>query len=151
MSCDVLSHKLMLLVCCISAEFDMQLRCMETKQTWCLYFNEIIKSTLNSIYSDLLLSPCFFCRSSDSDGAFETPESTTPVKSASPPVPPTEPPCTNSEALSQEHTGTFRSPFHRNSHHRLPYVETNCFIYHLNSFRRVYWTLKCLRLEDIDK
>ncbi|XP_016132328.1 uncharacterized protein tacc2 isoform X1 [Sinocyclocheilus grahami] len=46
------------------------------------------------------------CRSSDSDGAFETPESTTPVKSASPPVPPTEPPCTNSEALSQEHTAS---------------------------------------------
>uniref|UniRef100_A0A9J8DL06 Transforming acidic coiled-coil-containing protein C-terminal domain-containing protein n=1 Tax=Cyprinus carpio carpio TaxID=630221 RepID=A0A9J8DL06_CYPCA len=45
-------------------------------------------------------------RSSDSDGAFETPESTTPVKSASPPVPPTEPPCTNSEALSQEHTAS---------------------------------------------
>ncbi|XP_050982843.1 uncharacterized protein tacc2 isoform X4 [Labeo rohita] len=45
-------------------------------------------------------------RSSDSDGAFETPESTTPVKSASPPVPPTEPPCTNSEALSPEHTAT---------------------------------------------
>uniref|UniRef100_A0A671L3X3 Uncharacterized LOC107688300 n=1 Tax=Sinocyclocheilus anshuiensis TaxID=1608454 RepID=A0A671L3X3_9TELE len=44
--------------------------------------------------------------SSDSDGAFETPESTTPVKSASPPVPPTEPPCTNSEALSQEHTAS---------------------------------------------
>uniref|UniRef100_A0A673HRE5 Transforming acidic coiled-coil-containing protein C-terminal domain-containing protein n=1 Tax=Sinocyclocheilus rhinocerous TaxID=307959 RepID=A0A673HRE5_9TELE len=45
-------------------------------------------------------------RSSDSDGAFETPESTSPVKSASPPVPPTEPPCTNSEALSQEHTAS---------------------------------------------
>ncbi|XP_073689965.1 uncharacterized protein tacc2 isoform X3 [Garra rufa] len=43
-------------------------------------------------------------RSSDSDGAFETPESTTPVKSASPPLPPTEPPCTDSEALSPEHT-----------------------------------------------
>ncbi|XP_043112248.1 transforming acidic coiled-coil-containing protein 2-like isoform X13 [Puntigrus tetrazona] len=45
-------------------------------------------------------------RSSDSDGAFETPESTTPVKSASPPVPPTEPPCTNSEGLSHEHTAS---------------------------------------------
>ncbi|XP_026079649.1 transforming acidic coiled-coil-containing protein 2-like isoform X12 [Carassius auratus] len=45
-------------------------------------------------------------RSSDSDGAFETPESTTPVKSASSPVPPTEPPYTNSEALSQEHTAS---------------------------------------------
>ncbi|XP_048061045.1 transforming acidic coiled-coil-containing protein 2 isoform X14 [Megalobrama amblycephala] len=45
-------------------------------------------------------------RSSDSDGAFETPESTTPVKSASPPVPPTEPPCTSSEALSPEHTAS---------------------------------------------
>ncbi|XP_067242487.1 transforming acidic coiled-coil-containing protein 2-like isoform X1 [Chanodichthys erythropterus] len=44
--------------------------------------------------------------SSDSDGAFETPESTTPVKSASPPVPPTEPPCTSSEALSPEHTAS---------------------------------------------
>ncbi|XP_059422154.1 transforming acidic coiled-coil-containing protein 2 isoform X7 [Carassius carassius] len=48
----------------------------------------------------------FFRRSSDSDGAFETPESTTPVKSASSPVPPTEPPYTNSEALSQEHTAS---------------------------------------------
>lgn len=95
--------------------------------------------------------PVSSCRSSDSDGAFETPESTTPVKSASPPVPPTEPPCTNSEALSQEHTGTFRSPFHRNSHHRSPYVESNCFIYHLNGFMKVYLTLKCLRLQDIDK
>uniref|UniRef100_A0A8C1A8W4 Transforming acidic coiled-coil-containing protein C-terminal domain-containing protein n=1 Tax=Cyprinus carpio carpio TaxID=630221 RepID=A0A8C1A8W4_CYPCA len=46
------------------------------------------------------------CRSSDSDGAFETPESTTPVKSASPPVSPTEPPCTKSEALSPEHTAS---------------------------------------------
>ncbi|KAL1262895.1 hypothetical protein QQF64_005634, partial [Cirrhinus molitorella] len=45
-------------------------------------------------------------RSSDSDGAFETPESTTPVKSASPSVPPTEPPCTNSEALSPEPTAS---------------------------------------------
>ncbi|XP_026134129.1 titin homolog isoform X3 [Carassius auratus] len=45
-------------------------------------------------------------RSSDSDGAFETPESTTPVKSASPPVSPTEPPCTKSEALSPEHTAS---------------------------------------------
>ncbi|XP_016323157.1 uncharacterized protein LOC107673862 [Sinocyclocheilus anshuiensis] len=45
-------------------------------------------------------------RSSDSDGAFETPESTTPVKSASPPVPSTEPPCTKSEALSPEHTAS---------------------------------------------
>uniref|UniRef100_A0A8C1RSM5 Transforming acidic coiled-coil-containing protein C-terminal domain-containing protein n=1 Tax=Cyprinus carpio TaxID=7962 RepID=A0A8C1RSM5_CYPCA len=49
---------------------------------------------------------CLFCRSSDSDGAFETPESTTPVKSASPPVSPTEPPCTKSEALSPEHTAS---------------------------------------------
>ncbi|KAK7148508.1 hypothetical protein R3I93_012748 [Phoxinus phoxinus] len=45
-------------------------------------------------------------RSSDSDGAFETPESTTPVKSASPPLPPTEHPCTSSEALSPEHTAS---------------------------------------------
>uniref|UniRef100_A0A671PMU9 Transforming acidic coiled-coil-containing protein C-terminal domain-containing protein n=1 Tax=Sinocyclocheilus anshuiensis TaxID=1608454 RepID=A0A671PMU9_9TELE len=67
---------------------------------------------------------CLFSRSSDSDGAFETPESTTPVKSASPPVPSTEPPCTKSEALSPEHTGTFRSPFHYNSYHRLSYVES---------------------------
>ncbi|XDV50390.1 hypothetical protein PO909_019454 [Leuciscus waleckii] len=44
--------------------------------------------------------------SSDSDGAFETPESTTPVKSASPPLPPTENPCTSSEALSPEHTAS---------------------------------------------
>ncbi|XP_056616080.1 transforming acidic coiled-coil-containing protein 2 isoform X4 [Triplophysa dalaica] len=43
-------------------------------------------------------------RSSDSDGAFETPESTTPVKSASPPVLPTEPPGTTLEPLSSEHT-----------------------------------------------
>ncbi|XP_073729422.1 uncharacterized protein tacc2 isoform X6 [Misgurnus anguillicaudatus] len=44
-------------------------------------------------------------RSSDSDGAFETPESTTPVKSAASPVPPSEPPSTSSEPLpSQEHT-----------------------------------------------
>ncbi|KAA0718017.1 Transforming acidic coiled-coil-containing protein 2 [Triplophysa tibetana] len=43
-------------------------------------------------------------RSSDSDGAFETPESTTPVKSASPPVLPTEPPGTTLEQLSSEHT-----------------------------------------------
>ncbi|XP_051507815.1 transforming acidic coiled-coil-containing protein 2-like isoform X3 [Myxocyprinus asiaticus] len=39
-------------------------------------------------------------RSSDSDGAFETPESTTPVKSASPPVPALEPPGTSLESLS---------------------------------------------------
>ncbi|XP_067277706.1 uncharacterized protein tacc2 isoform X3 [Pseudorasbora parva] len=45
-------------------------------------------------------------RSSDSDGAFETPESTTPVKSPSPPVPPTEPACTSSEALFPEHTAS---------------------------------------------
>ncbi|XP_059373398.1 uncharacterized protein LOC132110641 isoform X2 [Carassius carassius] len=45
-------------------------------------------------------------RSSDSDGAFETPESTTPVKSASPPVSPTEPPCTKSEVLSPDHTAS---------------------------------------------
>ncbi|XP_056094020.1 transforming acidic coiled-coil-containing protein 2 isoform X5 [Rhinichthys klamathensis goyatoka] len=45
-------------------------------------------------------------RSSDSDGAFETPESTTPVKSASPPLPPAEHPCTSSEALSPEHTAS---------------------------------------------
>ncbi|XP_052006883.1 LOW QUALITY PROTEIN: uncharacterized protein LOC127660603 [Xyrauchen texanus] len=43
-------------------------------------------------------------RSSDSDGAFETPESTTPVKSASPPLPATEPPGTCSETLSLGHT-----------------------------------------------
>ncbi|XP_065152688.1 uncharacterized protein tacc2 [Paramisgurnus dabryanus] len=44
-------------------------------------------------------------RSSDSDGAFETPESTTPVKSAASPVSPPEPPSTSSEPLpSQEHT-----------------------------------------------
>ncbi|XP_039528562.1 microtubule-associated protein futsch isoform X1 [Pimephales promelas] len=45
-------------------------------------------------------------RSSDSDGAFETPESTTPVKSASPPLPPAEHPCTSSEALSPKHTAS---------------------------------------------
>ncbi|XP_077092961.1 uncharacterized protein tacc2 isoform X6 [Siphateles boraxobius] len=45
-------------------------------------------------------------RSSDSDGAFETPESTTPVKSASPPLPQTEHPCTSSEALSPEHSAS---------------------------------------------
>ncbi|XP_051503746.1 uncharacterized protein LOC127411905 isoform X3 [Myxocyprinus asiaticus] len=43
-------------------------------------------------------------RSSDSDGAFETPESTTPVKSASPPLPATELPGTCSETLSLGHT-----------------------------------------------
>lgn len=45
-------------------------------------------------------------RSSDSDGAFETPESTTPVKSVSPPVPPTEHPYTSSETLSPKHTAS---------------------------------------------
>ncbi|XP_073777046.1 transforming acidic coiled-coil-containing protein 2 isoform X16 [Danio rerio] len=46
------------------------------------------------------------CRSSDSDGAFETPESTTPVKSVSPSVPPTEHPYTSSETLSPKHTAS---------------------------------------------
>ncbi|XP_073777060.1 transforming acidic coiled-coil-containing protein 2 isoform X30 [Danio rerio] len=45
-------------------------------------------------------------RSSDSDGAFETPESTTPVKSVSPSVPPTEHPYTSSETLSPKHTAS---------------------------------------------
>ncbi|XP_056326455.1 uncharacterized protein tacc2 isoform X3 [Danio aesculapii] len=45
-------------------------------------------------------------RSSDSDGAFETPESTTPVKSLSPPVPPAEHPYTSSETLSPKHTAS---------------------------------------------
>ncbi|XP_057197705.1 uncharacterized protein tacc2 isoform X2 [Triplophysa rosa] len=45
-------------------------------------------------------------RSSDSDGAFETPESTTPVKSAAPPVPPTEPPGTTLDPLSSEQVST---------------------------------------------
>lgn len=53
------------------------------------------------------MSHCLFCRSSDSDGAFETPESTTPVKSVSPPLPPTEHPYTSSETLSPKHTGMF--------------------------------------------
>lgn len=35
-------------------------------------------------FSGLIRFFCFFSRSSDSDGAFETPESTTPVKTASP-------------------------------------------------------------------
>ncbi|KAG7462699.1 hypothetical protein MATL_G00187560 [Megalops atlanticus] len=43
-------------------------------------------------------------RSSDSDGAFETPESTTPVKAASPPLPPPEPD-TQTQPLPSEDTG----------------------------------------------
>ncbi len=140
--------------CCLFAVLVLNLICSFTvwKQ------NRLVVYTSMRLLNQLLIQYIqtffclrFFCRSSDSDGAFETPESTTPVKSASPPVLPTEPPCTNSEALSQEHTGTFGSPFYRNSHHRLPYVESNCFLYHLNSLMRVYLTLKCLRLQDIDK
>ncbi|XP_036402602.1 transforming acidic coiled-coil-containing protein 2 isoform X4 [Megalops cyprinoides] len=43
-------------------------------------------------------------RSSDSDGAFETPESTTPVKAATPPLPPPEPD-TQTQPLPSEDTG----------------------------------------------
>ncbi|KAL7889941.1 hypothetical protein AOLI_G00021990 [Acnodon oligacanthus] len=43
-------------------------------------------------------------RSSDSDGAFETPESTTPVKTAAPPVPPVELPEPNTQPLPSLNT-----------------------------------------------
>ncbi|KAL6487142.1 hypothetical protein MHYP_G00037680 [Metynnis hypsauchen] len=42
--------------------------------------------------------------SSDSDGAFETPESTTPVKTAAPPVPPVEQPEPNTQPLPSLNT-----------------------------------------------
>lgn len=41
-------------------------------------------------------------RSSDSDGTFETPESTTPVKTAAPPIPPVE----QAEPITQPLTST---------------------------------------------
>ncbi|TRY81440.1 hypothetical protein DNTS_008157 [Danionella cerebrum] len=53
----------------------------------------------------LLETPARY-RSSDSDGAFETPESTTPVKSASSPVSSTDPFCTRSNTASPKHTGS---------------------------------------------
>lgn len=47
----------------------------------------------------------FLCvRSSDSDGAFETPESTTPVKTVAPPVPPVEQPEPSTQLLPSTDT-----------------------------------------------
>lgn len=55
---------------------------------WCWHSRSGYCSS--AVCLDLPYALCCF-RSSDSDGAFETPESTTPVKTASPIDPPTQP------------------------------------------------------------